>query len=81
MAYKLAELLYKLEMDGFKWEELIKELERKKEKRRSVPLRIRESIYTEFKKECADSKISDVIELLMVGFIRFKRYSRDKKKL
>jgi hypothetical protein len=79
MAYKLADLLYKLEMDGFEWEELIRELERKKEKRQSVPLRIRETVYQEFKKECADNKISDVVEVLMIGFVRFQRARKKKK--
>lgn len=78
MAYKLIRLLYKLEMDGFEWEELIKELERKKEKRSSVPLRIRETVYKEFKKACDDSKISDVVEVLMIGFIRYRRVPRKK---
>jgi hypothetical protein len=77
---KLIALLYKLEMDGWDWEILIKELEAKSERRISVPIRVRESVYKEFTRACGDATIADVVELLMVHFIRFKRSSSNKKK-
>lgn len=65
-------------MDG--WEDVVKEFERRTEAREVKMLRIKPSIYADFKKACG-GKVSEAIELCMLKFVNEKKTREKIKKL